>query len=239
VVSIFTLQNKEASFFEYIANLTMIHEYMQIKHVDGSYWTLTLELAFYFWMFLIFSTNQIHNIEKWLISWLISWLIIAIIFTLPSFYMIISPLIQKFLLLEYIQFFAAGICFFKIWIKQQNNKTYLILLLCFIANIIEYSVKGIGVLAVIHILFYLAISKNLKFLTLKIFTQLGAISYSLYLIHQNIGYVIIREFYKNNIPPYWGIFIALLTSVFLAFVLTYFVEKPSLSYLRPLLKNKN
>lgn len=54
----------------------------------------------------------------------------------------------------------------------------------------------------------------------------------LYLIHQNVGYVIINEGYKVNLPSYISILLAYLLSIILACLLTFYIEKPSLLYLK-------
>jgi peptidoglycan/LPS O-acetylase OafA/YrhL len=54
VVAMFGLQGREHGLSTLIANLTMMHEYLGYSHIDGAYWTLSLELAFYFWILLIY-----------------------------------------------------------------------------------------------------------------------------------------------------------------------------------------
>jgi peptidoglycan/LPS O-acetylase OafA/YrhL len=68
-----------------------------------------------------------------------------------------------------------------------------------------------------------------------ILVYLGSISYSLYLVHQNIGYSIIQQAYFHGIPPYISIAFALLFSLLLAHLITNYVEQPSLKYMRDFL----
>jgi len=216
--------------YQFLLNLTMIQEYFKIKHVDGAYWTLTLELAFYFWILLIFKYNQLNNIESLLSIWVVS----SIILLNTGFPFQQSIILTKLFLLEYIQLFAAGICFYKIWKEQQNKKTNILLLLCLLSNFLQNPFLVFVIITIIHIIFYLAIKGKLKFLSSKIFVFLGSISYALYLVHQNIGYIIIKASYNMHINPFWGILFAFFLSLSLAYFITRYVEKPSLKYLKKL-----
>jgi len=69
MVLILGLPGREVGLTDFFVNFTMIHEYLGYRHVDGVYWTLSKELSFYFWMFVIFALKQTDKIEKWLIIW--------------------------------------------------------------------------------------------------------------------------------------------------------------------------
>lgn len=64
IVSILSLPNREVGSSTFILNFLMFHEYLGIKHVDGVYWTLTIELSFYFWILIIVCSRQIKNIVR-------------------------------------------------------------------------------------------------------------------------------------------------------------------------------
>jgi peptidoglycan/LPS O-acetylase OafA/YrhL len=74
------------------------------------------------------------------------------------------------------------------------------------------------------------------FLQSKYLVFLGSISYALYLIHQNIGYIIINKMYGLGSNSHIAVFIAFLCSVILAAILTYKVEKPMIDVLRTFYK---
>ena len=61
---------------------------------------------------------------------------------------------------------------------------------------------------------------------------LGSISYSLYLIHQNIGYVIINKFYSQGLNPYVGIVCAIFISLIIASLMARLIEVPAMRYIR-------
>ncbi|WP_250658211.1 acyltransferase family protein [Alkalimarinus coralli] len=227
-VSIYGLSGREVSLDTFVANLLMIHEYLGFKHVDGVYWTLTLELAFYFWMFLLFILNQLKNIEKWLLLWLT----IAAMFFISGLDQKTDARITKFFLFDFIALFSAGICFYKVWSQKANVLTAIVLGASLALLFIIYSFKVSVGLTLMYFVFYLAISDKIKLLRNPVTVWLGGISYSLYLIHQNIGYMIIQGAYSYGVSPAIGITIATIVSILLAVILTYKVEKPSIIILR-------
>ena len=63
IVTIFSLPGREVSIKIAIINLTMFQKWLGVADVDGVYWTLAVELSFYFIMFLLFTTKQINRID--------------------------------------------------------------------------------------------------------------------------------------------------------------------------------
>lgn len=55
---------------EVLINLTMVPGYLGVDYVDGVYWTLEVELAFYGLVFLLLLGRQTKHIETWLYAWL-------------------------------------------------------------------------------------------------------------------------------------------------------------------------
>jgi len=88
------------------------------------------------------------------------------------------------------------------------------------------------------ILFWMVISNKVKILKWKPIVFLGSITYSLYLLHQNIGYIIINKYYELGYTGSGGIIIAIIISMLLSYLVTYYIEQPSLKKLRNFYKNK-
>jgi peptidoglycan/LPS O-acetylase OafA/YrhL len=68
------------------------------------------------------------------------------------------------------------------------------------------------------------------------FLFLGTISYTLYLVHQNFGYIVIRSATQHGISTNIAILIAIALSICLAATLTWLIEKPAQAWLRGLYK---
>ena len=61
---------------------------------------------------------------------------------------------------------------------------------------------------------------------------LGAISYSLYLVHQNVGYVVIRNLDGAGVPHWGSVVVAFLLALAAATALNRLVERPAQAALR-------
>ena len=60
------------SFATITANLTMIPGYFRAEFVDGVYWTLAVELKFYFLVLVLIATRQMERVEWLLVAWLVA-----------------------------------------------------------------------------------------------------------------------------------------------------------------------
>lgn len=179
-----------------LINLTMFQGVIpgiEVKLVDGSYWSLAVEIQFYI---------------------------------LCSILLFIG-LIKKPSIVTFIAMFIIGI------IK-----------LLYLALIYEVVTQGMfqGVVILIFVsLFYLLINNKLRFLDNKFLNFLGVISYSLYLVHQNIGYIVINFIENIGFKHETFIIVPIFISITIATVLTYFVEKPIIKAFKnrnPLVKNR-
>lgn len=148
----------------------------------------------------------------------------------------IGNLLISILILKFAHLFIAGMM---LCIEEQKGFSpyrWLIIIGCVLKQRVAYSWENSWnttlVVAICILLFYLAIKGRLRFITLKPLIFLGTISYSLYLIHQNIGYAIIRTLYQYQVTPYVSILIAICTSISLATLMTFFVEKPTMQLVK-------
>jgi peptidoglycan/LPS O-acetylase OafA/YrhL len=65
-----------------------------------------------------------------------------------------------------------------------------------------------------------------------VLTWLGSISYTLYLVHQHIGFVIMLFAQARGMPPLAAVGLALTAVLLLAWALTTWIEKPALAAIR-------
>jgi peptidoglycan/LPS O-acetylase OafA/YrhL len=97
----------------YIGNMTMFQHYMGISDLDGVYWTLIIEMVFYFTMLAIYYFGYLRRIE------LIGSLLTGGVFFLFTFTKFSSPSIYEkinffYPLLNHFPLFFAGIIFYLI-----------------------------------------------------------------------------------------------------------------------------
>lgn len=225
-----------------LANLTMFPSYFGIEDLDGSYWTLIIELLFYTWVLLVYITNQLKKI-----------VLIGVVFTItiilfhhfgsnyPAVYLFA---LQKIQLINHFPLFLSGIVFYKLFTRPFSFSYVLVLLFC-IASAIYLSDKGgrtmqilqraeHGTLIVIyHLIFVLFISGRLTFLKMAPLLFLGRISYSLYLLHQYIGLQLIRILKTHfSLDIQFAILLTIVISIGLAALVTKYIEIPSVQFVR-------
>jgi peptidoglycan/LPS O-acetylase OafA/YrhL len=227
------LPNLEVPLKDAVFNLTMFYRIMrfftEIKDVDGAYWSLLPELQFYLLIFLLFLSKQIARIK--LIS--LTWLALIVI----ENYLFHIRLLGLFLDLQFGGFFVAGIFFYKIAVEKENSPSnHIVILMTLGLNICLYTTwkheGALVMLSLIYLVFYLFTYGKLIWLNNKILLFLGAISYPLYLIHQNLGYLMIKQF---EIWGYTGFYVVIITSVIfisVATLINFYIERPILSYFK-------
>lgn len=223
------------SFKQVIFNFTMFQDGLHIKNIDRAYWTLFVELSFYIVMGVIFKLNQIKNIHVICIVWLLLCLLFYY-FNIPF-----GKYIKVLLLLRHAPLFISGIGFYFIFKTKKNHSLFLVFLgLCDYLIIFRESYKPeiseTLILLFIYFIMYLFVKGKLKFIILKPVLFLGAISYPLYLIHEEVGSTIIFWLKKFINQQIFYLPITISIVIFLAFLIHKYVEKPGMNYIRETFK---
>ena len=235
------------SSWDFVANLTMFQLYFNVPNLDGPYWTLIVEMLFYILILILFQLNLLKHIT--LIGCLINVLIIVNYYLVSNNY--INNYTAYFPLLNHFPLFLAGIVFYKMAVTEIKKQGYLILLFCFITQILIYQFlesdpffisqsEYCFILFIYFSLFVLFITNNLKFLVNKVTIFLGEISYALYLIHSYAFRGIIGFLQSHYHIPFWiaTLFIVLPIVIVFAYLITKFVERPYNKKLKYFLQNK-
>lgn len=230
VTSIAKLRGRGVYLGEALINLTMFQEFLNVRDVDGVYWTLSLELSFYIIMFIFYQTRLLKHLDLIAVGWLLLMLLTA---GLENYVHVSIPSnIRTFLILEYIHLFIIGIMLYQLHKQGFSVGRWMIIGACLLAEKLYNSWESVLILAALVLLFYLALKGYLKFLNWQPLLFLGSISYALYLIHQNIGYVVIKLLYKHDIDGNITVLVALSLSIFLASLITFKIEQPMLRFIR-------
>ena len=87
--------------------------------------------------------------------------------------------------------------------------------------------------------FWLFVSGRLRWLRLSPFVFLGTISYSEYLLHQDIGFTIIWHLEMIGFSGTVASVVAILTTAALAALLTFLVERPAMRAIRGAWKRRS
>ena len=93
-----------------------------------------------------------------------------------------------------------------------------------------------GVAAIVFLIMGLAIAGKINFLASPLTLWLGSISFTLYLVHRNLGYLILFKLYALDINGWIALISTVGIAFFLASGLTYWLEQPSLRWLRSRIK---
>jgi peptidoglycan/LPS O-acetylase OafA/YrhL len=204
-----------------LANFTMLQGFAFIPEVDGAYWTLTVEIAFYFCMIAMWKFVGIRRLEPMLVLWLAArWLY----WLWPD----MPERIVMLLVLRYTPFFVIGMLAYRIWSGQRTLRQqipYAGLALLSIATMETWDVTIVG--CVLLGSFAALIHGHLRFLSLRPLVWLGGISYSFYLIHQHVGFVVMLEFAKAGYSPWIGFAAAFLVALTLGTAINRVVERPA------------
>lgn len=239
------LKGHLGNFSNTVINITMLQNWMGTEDLDGTYWTLHVEMTFYFLATAIIVFNQIKNIL--LIFFTILFLLATCsIFQLINIYPKITNLfVFIFPLTNYFSYFLAGVCFCSVYKNGSNYLMHLLICICFLLsiitiplfqnvklNIIPFNLYAI-VCAVIFLIFYLLIIHKLSFLNLSAFRFFGKISYSLYITHFYISFCFIVPVLESKGVNWIVVRFITIAIIFpLAYIVNRFVEVPAMAIIR-------
>ena len=145
----------------------------------------------------------------------------------------VSYTIGELLIVRYIPFFAIGILFYRLRTQPQNRKGDIALIgLCLVAIGLAYKPVLLLVGVVCTAIFALFQLGWLRLLRWSPFAFLGAISYSLYLLHQAIGFSVIWQLERHGVAPGLAALAAAVMVTVLATGLTWWVERPAMQAIR-------
>jgi peptidoglycan/LPS O-acetylase OafA/YrhL len=231
VVAVWSLPGRQVTPGQALCNLTMLQEMAGVPHVDGVYWSLQVELLFYAWMFGLFFLKRLGFIRPVVICWMLLSLVVAVASHLferePPY------LFSKLLLLPYIGMFSVGIVAYRAMGSTGPGRTDVLTWLLAVGVAGAWGgLPGAAACLLTIMVFWLFVARRLAWLAWGPLAFLGGLSYTLYLLHQNIGYVVIRESIGLGAGPATALCVALATSLVLAALLTFGIERPAMRAIR-------
>lgn len=226
-VRIMGLPGRETSLKATLINFTMLPKAFGVPSVDGAYWSLLPEFFFYLLMAFLMGTNQVRKTHIWCSIWLLI-ILLANLLPFPSF-------IKGLLNTRYGMYFIMGIMFYLIKTKEDKSVfPHVMIILCYLTTfLVRISYLEEILIGSIVLIFYLFVYEKMNWTCNKALIFLGRISFPLYLLHQNLGYIIMnfcRPFFRNG--SILIIFPPIIISIALATLVHFFVEKPSQRFLR-------
>jgi peptidoglycan/LPS O-acetylase OafA/YrhL len=210
-----------------LVNLTMLQGHLQRPHVDGVYWTMTVELSFYGVMLALYIAGQLRRIEQICWAWLALALAAHAAAGIDALWWLLS-VGKLFLVLEFANLFVSGIVFH---ISRRERRwtagRHALLGACVLLQGLTGSVESMVLTGAFVGMFYAHAFGKLRWLAIRPLVFLGTVSYALFLTHQHIGWIIINRLESRGADPLFAICVALAFALALATILTFVVEKPA------------
>ncbi|MBV1687216.1 acyltransferase [Novosphingobium sp. G106] len=209
-----------------LTDLSMLQGFLYLPSVDGVYWSLTVELAFYFCMWSLWRARLLGRIEAILLGWIgltvLWWLVPA----LPS-------RVGMVLIVRYIPFFAIGMAAYRVRTGARRWSEQLPLLASGLAAVaLVESPESAAVYASVVAIFALLVGGKLGWLANPPLLWLGALSYTIYLIHQNFGYALIAALERAGFAPWAALLCAIAATLTVSQLIHNLVEQPALHGIR-------
>ncbi|HMZ84175.1 MAG TPA: acyltransferase [Rhodocyclaceae bacterium] len=208
----------------YVVNLTMLQEYFGFPNLDNVFWSLTVELAFYLQMSIILWSGAIRRIEHIALAWILvacGWKVAT-----ETFGIQVPDLVARLYLFEHVPYFMAGIAFYLIDKDGWKRQRLAVLFLAACAEWYMHGTEGLLVASAIFAVFAMAVAGWLRFLVNQVSIWFGAISYSLYISHRNLGYSSMQYLHEQGVTVGLGLTVVFGGALLLATAIHYAVERP-------------
>ena len=241
ITAAFGAPRLHATSTQWAANLIIVSPLLHQPFMDGAYWSLVYELIFYMWVTLLLPTGWFFGKLKIVVF---VWLVISAVNLEVA-----SSVARRVFLTDQSGFFAAGLMIYEFF-RGRGGIAAALLLAAATAVALTQATREAAELAIHYKLpFDPAVVAGLSAgaigavaLCLKlskspfprhVAVAIGGCTYPLYLLHQNIGYIMMNEL--DSLMPAW--IIVVLTTILvtsLAFVVCRYLERPGQSFLRAL-----
>ncbi|WKK26518.1 acyltransferase [Streptomyces olivoreticuli] len=214
-------------------NLTMLQAPLGVDAVDGVYWTLWVEMRFYLLFALIAWRGLTYRrAVGFCVLWGFAGAVAAAVH---------NPALDQILMPEDCWYFIAGIAFHLMYRFRPNLALWLIVGSCFLVAqhaLLDAQARAEGHMGrhvphwpttALLTLFFLAVAAvalgRTRRLDLRWLTTAGALTYPLYLIHERVGWLVIRHT-AGLVPRYVLLPALVLVMLQAAWLVHRYVERP-------------
>lgn len=219
---------------QYAYNLTMLHEFFGVAAIDAAYWSLCIEITFYFLIAILIGFSLMRHLDLFIGLWLGYAALVGPAASDTRFAFLFFP--------QFAAYFAAGMLFYLLQSSQGRTwQRYTLLAAAFLLAIRTAIYRAVGQSAELHgytstkvavvlvslffLLFFLIAFRKINLSRYTWLAKLGALTYPLYLIHSDIAFIFFhRVGYQYN--KYVVLGCTLTVMLVLAYLINRLVEKP-------------
>jgi peptidoglycan/LPS O-acetylase OafA/YrhL len=229
VVTIFHLPGEMVSVRDVILNFSMVQGLAGIHHVDGAYWTLTVELVFY----VISATLWFNGFlsDRKLPTTLYVWLAASLGGALLARHFNLEGFSGVF---ENLPWFLVGIVALRLHEGDRRVALVAFVPIALLSGVYFDWASVLGAAAGFVLVLTILAWRSLGLASAPL-RALGWASYPLYLLHQNIGYVILLRLDDVGLNRWLAVLITVVFSVCVAFAFTKWIDVPLRGRIRKLL----
>jgi peptidoglycan/LPS O-acetylase OafA/YrhL len=224
---------------EVLVNLTMLHEPLGVHAVDGVYWTLFVELRFY----LVLAVLAVIGITyRRVLGLCLGWTLASVFGTaLAQDSPALRRAVDLFVMPQWSPYFIGGMALYLVYRNGSNLIAWGVVAVSLVLAL-EHRLDTLGspyghvhvplshtVVTAVVVAAFVAVGAIALGLTARLdlpwFTTLGALTYPLYLVHQNIGWTVIYAL-RDPLGRWPAAITAVATALTLAWLLRRWVERP-------------
>ena len=220
-----------ATITQYLVNMTMLSGFVGVPAIDDVYWSLFIELRFYALIAIILMLGKINQAQTFIVLWLIA-----------ALFMELYPIgkLQSILITNYAAFFIAGSACFLIWSKGFSlSRAAIILASWGLAvsqslghlqsfenhyNTVMNSDVVVGIITTFFVVMIMVSLRLTGWVGRTRWLWAGAVTYPLYLLHQNIGFMVFNQAYPT-VSAHLLFWTAVITSILSAYAVHILIEK--------------
>ena len=219
---------------DFLTNLTMVPHWFGVAYVDGAYWSLSIELHFYIYVWLVLFCGQMHRVEWLLAAWLGVSALNAIRPAWPA---------EFWLDAKWAPLFVAGGLFFLVNTRGLTPRRGILLLASWFLAIF-YAMREAapseslsplicaGVITAIFALFLAISCGQISIRRSFVTAAAGALTYPAYLVHQNFGYMIYEQLQALTASTPVSLAVTIVIVILISWAIHRWVEKPAGRLLR-------
>ncbi len=230
----------DASLVQWAANLVIFAPVLKQPFMDGVYWSIVYEIIFYGWMAALIATGLFPRHLPMIVAvWLAA--------SEGNEIMIGSAALRRLLLTDQSGFFSAGLLLYTVYSSRRGAVVWILLAVSMLASAEQAIRSGDWVrthlavplhnptivlisLAIVLVVGASLLPKRVP-MPAGVLLALGGLTYPLYLIHENIGFMTFNRLAGLAPPPvlFAGTVVLMLA---VSWLIWRFVEKPGQRWLK-------